>query len=365
MKVLYFLRGLNIGGAETFAYNVLEKIDSEKYHIDFVIQDKEIKNTALQLFCENTQSNIYTIPAFEKHYLSSIYQCVKLIKKNRYDVVHYHANSLINMAPYYSCVITNTNLIIHSHNSSNNLGGKFGRFLHSLNRKYLANKPIGRLACSDKAGKWMFGNKEYTLVNNGINIDKFKYSAQNASKLRKKYNISESDIVIGHIGRFTEAKNHKFLIECFQQIARIKEAKLVMVGDGPLLDGFKRIYGNDPNIIFIGGVQNTSELYSLFDIMIFPSVFEGLPFVLVEAQASGLPVLASDFITKEVNVTELINYYSLENSSELWANEALRILSSSKNKRLMIGEQMKNTIFDSDLTVKILCSIYSNYEREF
>lgn len=365
MRVLYFLRQLNIGGAETFAYNVLEKIDSEKYHIDFVVQDKKIKNTALQQLCENTQSNIYTIPAFEKNYLSSIYQCIKLIKKNRYDVVHYHANSLINMVPYYSCAITNTNLIIHSHNSSNNLGGNFGRCLHILNRKFLANKPIGRLACSDKAGNWMFGNKKYILINNGINIDKFKYSAQTGSKLRKKYNISESDIVIGHIGRFTKAKNHKFLIECFQKIARIKEAKLVMVGDGPLLNDFKRKYGNNPNIIFIGSIQNTSEFYSLFDMMIFPSFFEGLPFVLVEAQAAGLPVLASDFITNEVNVTKLIHYYSLENSSDLWANETLRILSANKNNRLMIGEQMKNTIFDSELTVKSLCNIYSNLEREF
>ena len=268
------------------------------------------------------------------------------------------------MAPYIVSKITKTNLLVHSHNSSNNLGGFLGRFIHVCNRKVVSSKNIYKIACSDKAGKWMFGEEKYQLIENGVNLEKFKYDEEVAEKLRETLGISKDTMIVGHVGRFVEAKNHKFLIECFNRIHQlIPDSKLILLGDGPLLEEIKASTCED-DILFLGNVEDTNKFYSLFDIMIFPSLFEGLPFVLVEAQASGLNVIASDKITKEVNVTGRITYYSLEDGPENWARYAINISNNKGNKeRLGIQNEMKKSKFDSNYCVAKLCKLYETIKR--
>ena len=360
MRILYYLRGFHIGGAETFVFNVLEKINTNLYHIDFVIQDANIKNESLFHLCKEKGATILTIPPFEKHPFKSI-SCLKnILNSGNYNILHFHANSLINITPYIACKRTKTQLVVHSHNSGINIGGFIGLFLHRISRFYLKNKNISRLACSDMAGKWMFGKQNFSLICNGVNAATFAYSSEKKDKLKKQLGLAKETLVIGHVGRFVEAKNHEFLIQCFKKMKKIiNNIKLVLLGDGPLFNDFKEKYC-DSDIFFVGNVQNTYDYYSLFDEMIFPSLFEGLPFVLVEAQASGLPILASDTITKEVNVTDQIRYYSLNEDSEKWALNAFDILNSvSDSNRDLYSARFKKSIFNSDNTIKQLTNMYN------
>lgn len=357
MKILYYLRALNIGGAETFVYNVLDKIDTDRFSIDIVLQSDKNENKRLISLCEEKHITIHYTCPFEKNYFKSYGQLLKLVETNQYDIIHYHANSLINNIPLLVARKTGCRLVVHSHNSSNNIGGFIGRSLHYLNRWILSHSNAVCLSCSDKAGKWMFGTKPNTIVNNGINLDTFKFDPNSRSSLRKELSIDEETFVWGHVGRFVQAKNHRFLIACFEAYNKIyPNAKLVLLGDGPLFDEVKSSTKNG-NIVFLGSLQDTSKYYSMFDVMVFPSFFEGLPFVLVEAQAAGLQILASDTITKLVDVTGSITYHSLNDSIEGWINS----LSQSKRaeERLAFGKKMKGTRFDSSVTVQQICKHYT------
>lgn len=358
MKILYYLRALNIGGAETFVYNVLDKIDTDSFSIDVVLQSDKNENKRLIRLCEKKHITIHYTCPFEKNYFKSYGQLLKLVETNQYDIIHYHANSLINNIPLLVARKTGCRLVVHSHNSSNNIGGLIGRSLHYLNRWILIHSNAVCLSCSDKAGKWMFGNKPYSIINNGINLDTFKFDPNSRSSLRKELSIDEETFVWGHVSRFVQAKNHKFLIACFEAYNRVyPNAKLVLLGDGPLFDDVKTSTKNE-NIVFLGSLQDTSKYYSMFDVMVFPSFFEGLPFVLVEAQASGLPILASDTITRLVDVSGSITYHSLNDGIDGWVESIPQ--KNCTDKRYELIQKMKGSEFDSIVTVQQICSKYSD-----
>lgn len=356
MKILFYLRALNIGGAETFIYNILEKINLKVYSIDIVLQSENNENKRLMTLCEEKGVNIYYIPPFEKSYFDSYNQLLKLVRQNSYDIIHYHANSLINNIPLFVAKRCKCHIVIHSHNSSNNIGGIIGKVVHYINRGLTYYLNVTRLSCSEKAGKWMFGKKTYQIINNGINLNSFSYDAESRVKLRQSLSINDNTIVWGHIGRFVQAKNHHFLIKCFEEYnLRVPLSKLILIGDGPLFSEIKSNNRN-ANIIFLGTQHEISKYYSMFDVMVFPSLFEGLPFVLVEAQASGLPILASDNITHLVNVSHLIKYESLSSPISKWIENIPA--ARTENQRLETMNLMKNTSFDSTTTVQQLVDSY-------
>lgn len=280
------------------------------------------------------------------------------MRDNGYDAIHFHANSLINNLPIRVAKKTKCKLIIHSHNSNNNVGGFIGKILHLYNRRTIIRSNAIRLSCSDKAGLWMFGDREYALINNGINLDTFIFDQKARIELRKKYNIPQDAFVWGHVGRFVKAKNHAFLVKCFNYFSiGHSETRLVSLGDGPLFNEIKESTSND-KILFLGSLQNTSKFYSMFDVLVFPSFFEGLPFVLVEAQASGLPIIASDRISCTVDKTGLVKFLSLDNSIDEWIN-----VIESVNKledRPRYCDLLRNTIYDSDMTVRQIVEIYES-----
>lgn len=360
IKILYYLRAINIGGAETFIYNVLEKIDVSQYHVDIVLQSRNNNNIRLLDLCKKKGVKLYYTEPFERNYFKSYRQLLDICRENDYGVIHLHANSLINNIPILVARKLKCKLVIHSHNSNNNIGGGFGKIIHYINRLLIREKSIVLLSCSDKAGKWMFGSKSYQIISNGINLNTYNFNEPSRASLRNNFGIKDSDIVWGHVSRFVEAKNHTFLIRCFNYYnEQHLNCKLVLLGDGPLYEEIKNSTTNK-NILFLGNISDTSMYYSLFDVMVFPSLFEGLPFTLVEAQASGLPILASDNITKLVNVTGLITYMSLNKTVAEWCSNIPKLL--SYRERLEASEKMKNSAFDSNVTVNQLCTIYHQNE---
>lgn len=356
IKILYYLRALNIGGAETFIFNVLERLDTQLYHIDIALQSNNNENIRLLELCEQKGVKIFYTCPFERNYLRSYKQLLNIVNENGYDVIHLHANSLINNIPVRVARKTHCKLVVHSHNSNNNEGGFVGKTVHYINRWIMNRGEVVRLSCSDKAGKWMFADRKYELVNNGINLDNYKYNLRARVVIRNRLGLSDDTIVWGHVARFVEAKNHVFLIKCFEYYNRKNpNSKLLLLGDGPLFEKIKNNTKNS-NVIFLGSITDTSEYYSVFDVMVFPSLFEGLPFTLVEAQASGLPILASDNVTKLVNISGLIRYLSLDETIESWCASLPKILSDEE--RYVVVDTMQNSVFDSKVTVEQITKCY-------
>lgn len=359
MKILYFLRAFNIGGAETFIYNTLRNIDHTIFHIDFVLQNKIICNERLLSLCKDMECNIYFITPFEKNYLKSIAELSTILRNGGYNIIHIHANALINMVPVIAANRCGVRIALHSHNTHNNHGGIWGTLIHKFNRWYLRNRKILRFACSEDAGKWMYRNKPCIVLNNAVNLNEYKYDYVARQKIRQELNI-ENDFVIGNVSRFVEAKNHTFMIDVFQEILRLKSgSKLVLLGDGPLFTEIQNKVnklGLQDDVIFVGAVENTSKYYSAFDCLLFPSLFEGLPFTLVEAQASGLKIFASECITRSVNITNTIEYIDLQKGVQHWAR--CLVFFKQTEDRLAMCNKMFGSIFDIHTEIKKLENAY-------
>lgn len=362
MKILHCIYGLNVGGAETFIYNVLSNINSSKYRIDLVIQGTADNEKLIKL-CEKQKNRIYKIVSYKENFFKSLAELDRLIKTEKYDVMHYHANSLINIIPIIVAKRNKVRIIVHSHNSQNNKGGKVGKVLHLFHRALLGKMLDERIACSTLAGNWMFGNREYCIFNNAVDINLYKYNEQSRKNLRQQLGIPQDAIVFGHVGRFVKAKNHEMLIRCFSEYVKKNEnTYLIMVGEGELRKEIQekcKQLNIENRTLFTGNISYINQMYSVFDGIVFPSFFEGLPFVLVEAQTAGLPVLASVCVSKEVNISGLVTFLSLENE-EKWLTEMEKMVSQNID-RSVGAKKVQGSKFDIKRSVEDLEKIYGRY----
>lgn len=251
--------------------------------------------------------------------------------------------------------------IIHSHNSNYmSEMSKIAKLLEKKNKKNLDKYANMLFACSDLAGKWMFGrNRTYKLIHNGIDINKFKYDEKTRLRLRKELGI-DNKLVIGTVGRIQYQKNPEFIVDLFAEIYRLNSnSVLLWAGDGDEAEVSrikKRIAekGLSKCVKLLGMVGNTNELYQAFDDFILPSRFEGLPFVLVEAQCSGLNCWTSTAVSGEANITGSVTYLPLELEPSQWA---LRILNSQKNDRMQSKIMVSKNGYSISETAKVVAGM--------
>ena len=212
--------------------------------------------------------------------------------------------------------------IVHAHSTTNKQEKKKNLMKQVLRpfSKVFANRYF---CCSELAGRWLFGNKIYNqgkvyLLNNAIDVEKFKYNEKARKAKRKELNIKDKDLVIGHIGRFVKQKNHEFLIDIFNEIHKQnKNTILLLAGDGPLKEEIQnkvKKIGLEKNVQFLGQRNDANELYQAMDAFVLPSLYEGLPVVGVEAQTAGLPCFFSTDMTKETKVLDSTKFIELSKS---------------------------------------------------
>jgi glycosyltransferase involved in cell wall biosynthesis len=215
------------------------------------------------------------------------------------------------------------------------------------------------IACSKEAGNWLFRDKEFVVLNNAIDVDKYIYNEKVRLHQRANNNLS-SHLVIGHVGRFSEQKNHKFVVDIFYEVCKQqKDAMLMLVGTGELEQEIKeKIFslGLQDNTIFMGNRSDVNELMQAMDIFILPSLFEGLPLVGIEAQATGLPCVVSDTVSKDVKITPNVSFMSLESAPSEWAE---CILNMSKNT---VRANTRSDIISSGYDIK---SVVMQLERTY
>lgn len=250
-------------------------------------------------------------------------------ERKEYKVVHAHMNENSGFAIRAAKKAGVPCRIIHSHLSDLGLDYKYPFRLYA--RAAIKDNPSHYFACSARAGEWLYGKKTcaeqaLTVLNNAVNTKDFRFDEEIRAEMRAELNAGES-LVVGHIGRFNEQKNHRFLLDIFESLHRRKQdSLLVLAGDGylrPVIEKEAEKRGLSQSIRFLGVREDVARLLQGIDLFLFPSLFEGLPVVLVEAQAAGLSCIVSDRITKEADVTGLVSFMSLEQSPDDWSSAIL------------------------------------------
>ena len=309
------------GGVESVIMNYYRHIDRNKVQFDFIC-DEDSTNIPYDEI-ENLGGYVILCPPYQKlgKYLKFLKQ---LFREKKYRIVHSNINTL-SVFPLYAAKKAGVPVrIAHSHSTSNPREWKKNLMKNAL-RPFSKVWATDYFACSELAGRYLFGDKafdkgEVKIIHNAIDVEKFKYDPEARKQLRKEIGIKDSDFVIGHIGRFVEQKNHRFLIDIFAEVKKEKKnAKLVLVGQGPLREEIEekaKNLGLEKDVFFLGQRNDTNKLYSVFDVFCLPSLYEGLPVVGIEAQANGVPCVFSDRITGETVTNENVELIGIKSFTE-------------------------------------------------
>lgn len=359
IRVLHVITGMGSGGAEAFIMNMFRNIDNKQVVFDFLLRSNE---NMYEDEIKSLGGKIYTTPPYPRKLISNYIQTKKILKEHpEYNIVHIHGNAFIYIT---ALLIAKSKKIpcriMHSHNTDT--GKSIYRIVHRLNKAlFMKSLVTDRFACSDKAGKWMFGNRSFLKVNNGIDVDKFIYNEEIRNKVRKKYNIDKDTILIGHVGRFLKVKNHSYIIDIFNEYIKQNEnSKLMLIGDGPEFETINKKVkdlGIKNKVIFLSKINNVNEMMQAMDIFLLPSIHEGLALVSVEAQTAGLPCIMSDTITKESIITDLVEVKSIDLEPREWA------ISIDKNIKNYTRKNMKKIIEDNGYSSKYSAKILEDFYK--
>ena len=326
-----------MGGVETFIYNTTIFSDKKKYVYDYLVHgaDHCVFEKEINEFYNDGEQHIFFIRKYKENPLGCIADLRKFYCKNgsKYDFIHFQSGStaeILYVWPF--CKKYKIPVIAHSHN-----GNGYNPFVNSIFRLIVNHVSAKKLACSDVAAEWLFGEKNVRntkIIINGIDTDRFSYNPDARRRVRELYGISEDQLVVGHIGRFSEQKNHSFILDIFEDIKRRREdTVLMLVGVGELQERIKEKVRNlhiEDSVIFAGKQSRTEDYYSAFDVFLMPSLYEGLPIVGVEAQSEGLDCFFSDQIDKQILITDKAFMLPLKEKASVWAKE---ILAKGENKQ--------------------------------
>lgn len=336
------------GGVESVVMNYYRYIDKSKIQFDFIC-DSDSTNIPYEEI-EKLGGSVILVPPYQ-HIFKYDRELSKVFKENNYKIVHSHINtlSIFPLRIAKKCGIPVR--IAHSHSTTNKKEWK-KNLIKQILRPFSKIYATDYFACSELAGRWLFGNKEFDkgnvyILNNAIDVEKFRYNENTRKKVRKELNIADDTFVIGHIGRFVAQKNHTFLIDIFNEIHKERpNSILLLVGQGPLKEMIKekvKKLGLNDSVIFLGQRKDANRLYQAMDVFVLPSLYEGLPVVGIEAQASSLACIFSDSMTKETKVLENSQFISLNDSLDTWKEYILKASQASKKNTL---EFMKKKGYD-------------------
>ena len=352
IKILAFEIVDAIGGIETYLLTLAKTIDKQKYQIDIVTSytNYVLKDDFLKAGC-----NVFVLPPASKNtlYKKAI---VELIKANDYDFYYFNKNSLARtnaINTVYKNKKKQSKIIIHSHNTSPSKSNFLIRLAHYFNRGRAIKKADFLFACSEVASCWMFGKKiKSTIIPNGIIVDNFAFNLSKRNEIRDKYKIPSDSFVVGNVSVFKKQKNHPLLLKIFKSFHEMKpNSFLLLVGDGPDKDKIINLckdYELMDCVVFCGAQKTVGDYLSAMDCFLLPSFYEGLPISIVEAQASGLTCFISNNITKQVQLTDLIRWISIDSSHDLLAEE-LHKVDVDTNKRYDYNQVVAMTRFSSNM----------------
>lgn len=317
-KILIYAMQEGLGGVEQYVLNLSRYGSSPDSKYGYIILGEK---TIYESDLKECGVDYFFVTHKNKNVRKNIHELSTLLKAQRknYDAIYFNTSGLYYPIPYIFAFLNGYKIILHSHSVSGSLPK---RLIHYLNRAWILKIATLRLACSTPAGRWMFGKKKFELIPNAINIRKFRFDENNRNECKRRFNLSDR-FVIGHIGRFTGLKNQSFLLDVFEMYHKShKNSSLMLIGDG---EDREMIYskvkdkGLLDDVIFVGQTNEPEYYLSVMDCFVMPSITEGFPITLVEAQANGLPCVVSDVITHEVNISGHIKFVSLGQDLKVWS----------------------------------------------
>lgn len=359
--IVHCLTHMCRGGAETFIMNVLRNIDLEKYKICFLLATdegdyiKEIKERGCEIYTIGTRREGITyykrLKNFFKYHAGEI------------DVLHYHTSSLSSIEVlWFAKMYGIRKRIIHSHNT--NQKSFVHKSLHYLTKPLVRFAATDYLSCSELAADWMFNNtgvrNKVKVLNNGIDLQVFTFDPEIRKEKRRELGIADSTLVVMHVGRFCHVKNHEFLVKIFNNLLSVhSDSVLIMIGRGETESNIRKQvdeYNISDKVIFAGVQENVAIWLQAADVFVFPSFYEGLPVALVEAQATGLPVICSANVSEESKLTPNFDFLKLEEPLETWTTHILFMHSLARESG---AKYIENKGYSIKSTVnKLITEIY-------
>lgn len=355
VRIAQVMGKMNGGGVEAVVMNYYRHIDKSRVQFDFLVDADSTRVPRKQI--ESLGGRVFEVPPYQhairyQRVLRDLFSCEK------WSVVHSHINAL-SVFPLRAAKKAGIPVrIAHSHSSG---GGGKGEAAKDALKQALKTQslryPTSLVACSEVAGKWLFGeDARFTVFPNAIDLPAFAPNDELRREKRRELGIADGTFVVGHIGRMAPQKNHQFLLEVFSSLLEMEpNSVLLLAGDGPLLEDVKvdvAMMGDQVKIL--GQRSDVVGLYQAFDVFCLPSIYEGLPVVGVECQASGTPILASTGVTSETAVTSLMEFEALSSSPRAWAEHLL----SMRGKRFIPADRKGLSRFDIDKAADKLANYY-------
>ena len=340
IRIAQIMGKMLYGGTESVVMNYYRHIDRSKIQFDFIADSDSKMPIPRKDEIESMGGRVFIVPPYQKinEYIPAL---IKLFKEQNYRIVHSHLNSL-NVFPMYAAKMAGVPVrISHSHSTAGK-GETKKNILKYLLRPFAKLYPSHLAACSYHAGAWLFGEKtmkadKVTVFNNAIDLEKYSFNEAVRSELRSELGL-DGKFVIGHIGRFCYQKNHDFLIDIFKEVySHNPKARLLLIGDGEdrknIESKVHKLHLNDA-VLFMGNRTDVDRLYQAMDAFLFPSRYEGLGLVAVEAQIRGLRVLASTEVPSEAKISTGMEFLSLSDGPDIWAE---KIIASDQETHLLSG----------------------------
>lgn len=357
----------NRGGIESVIMNIYRNIDRTKVQFDFLLPhnmdimafEDEVLQMGGRIF-----RIIYSERESMKKAKGTLLQYFK--EHPEVKVVHLHSNFPYAFPLKIAKKAGVPTRILHAHNSvllfdnEKGIKSKLKTIRNFIVYRQIDKYPTVFFSCSDLAAKSTFKDKEYVWIKNGIELEQFEYDEQVRDELRKSFEIKEDETLIGFVGRLCSRKNPLYVLEVFKEYNKINpKSKLAFIGEGELkvsIEQKLQEYGLKDKVILPGMVSDAHKWYQAFDLFLLPSLFEGLPVVLVEGQVSGLPCLVSDTITKQINLTELIKYKSNKLSAKEWAKDIEAMLQNEIDR-----VKYKDEMYKAGFNVKSIAKEVEQY----
>jgi len=359
--VLHVVTDMNCGGLETMIMNYYRCIDRSKIQFVFLTHREYDGDYGEEI--HSLGGRIYHLPilnpfspAYRKG-LSNFFD-----KHPEYKIIHVHQDCMSSVILKEARKHDVPVRIAHSHNSNQD---KNLRYVIKLFYMRLIPKYATKLfACSEEAGRWMFQDASFEVLRNAIASDKYVYCADKRKTYREMLGVKDNEVLFGHVGRFYEQKNHRFLLDVFNCAKELVRSKIIFVGIGPLQQEIRQralSLGIQDKVIFAGLRSDVADVMQAMDVFVFPSLYEGLGIVAIEAQAAGLPCLISDTIPSDCMITDLIEKKSLSDGAESWAKRAVEL---SQKPRRNTYEEIKSAGFDITENAKKLSDFYTSQWEE-
>ena len=339
-RLLCIISGMNSGGAETFLLKVYRKIDKRQSQFDFCVNifEKGFYDDEINLL----GGRIYHIPSKSSNYLKYKKELSNIIKSNNYKYVLRITSNSMGFLDLKIAKRAGATVCVARSSNSNDAEGALAKIMHFIGRIFYGKYVDVKIAPSDLAAIYTFGQKswdkgEVVLLKNAVDTDVYFYDVFKRNAIRHQLSINDDTVLIGHIGRFSKQKNHLYLIDVFKKVLEKEpNSKLILIGTGELVSKIKQYVinsGISDLVLFMGVRNDIPALLSAMDILVMPSLYEGMPNTVIEAQATSLPCVILDSITRLADITGLVKYVSLSDSKLMWAETILEMINTTRKSR--------------------------------